>query len=80
MIAGGRTSRSSFGGNTRWVPEDRFNGGALSLRENPPFGARTDRAALHLWASRFSYQLFQPAPEQLIVVAAVSLASQRRIA
>jgi hypothetical protein len=37
--------------------------------------------ALHLWASQLSHKLFQPSPEQLIVVAAVySLASQRRIA
>jgi hypothetical protein len=41
------------------------------IHGKPQAGARTDRAALHLWASRFSYQLFQPAPEQLIVVAAV---------
>ena len=53
MMAGGRTSRSSFGGNTRWVPEDRFNGGALSLREDPPFSAKAPARGQAMGKRRF---------------------------
>ena len=56
MMAGGGTSRSSFGGNTRWAPEDRFDGGLLSLRENLPSSAGTP-ARGRLWVNDVSGHL-----------------------
>jgi hypothetical protein len=61
------------------------NGGLSCLSENFRSSARlptagTDRAALHIWASRPSHRLFQPSPNGWIVVASVySLASQWRV-
>jgi len=63
-------------------PRYQKNGGLSCLSENFHSSARlptagTDRAALHIWASRFSHRLFQPSPNVWIVVASVfSLASQ----
>ena len=65
-----------------WMSDvSEFSMSSPLIQSKPGPAAGTDRAALHIWASRFSHRLFQPSPNGWIVVASVySLASQRRVA